>query len=149
VSYEVVQVEHERNFSILDNSAARNPRLSLAARGLLWTLRSLPPGARTDSTSIAESCETKRDGTRTAFDLLEREGYVRRERVQGTDGKWRSTLKVSELPILDVSAGHTGDGFSGAGKTDAGESGAKDSKDGSVRINTPPTPPKGGMVSIA
>jgi hypothetical protein len=82
VSYEVVQVEHERNFSILDNSAARNPRLSLAARGLLWTLRSLPPGARTDSTSIAESCETKRDGTRTAFDLLEREGYVRRERVQ-------------------------------------------------------------------
>lgn len=92
------KVPKTRNFTQLENAALRDMTLSFRATGLLAYLMSLPDGAPIDSTTLTQRKQEGRDAIRTAYRELESAGYVRREKVQGTDGLWSTVTYVSEQP---------------------------------------------------
>ncbi|MEV5415140.1 hypothetical protein [Streptomyces albogriseolus] len=98
------RTQHTSNFTVLPNSIVRHPRLSLAARGLLGHLLSLPDGARETVQSIAEKVSEGRIAVRKAMAQLEAEGYVRRVRHQDPEtGTWSTEVTVSDAPMTGES----------------------------------------------
>jgi hypothetical protein len=93
-----------RNYTQIENDLIRDSRLSHRATGLIIYLLSLPDGARIDSNTIARRKQERRDAVRTAYRELEAAGYVKRERAQGTDGRWRTVIHVFESPETDFQA---------------------------------------------
>lgn len=82
------------HFTILPNQVLRDHRLSWKARGLLAYLLSMPDMWRTNSSHLAKAGPDGREAVRTALAELEQAGYLRRERRQGTDGRWTTTTYV-------------------------------------------------------
>ncbi|MFD4757862.1 helix-turn-helix domain-containing protein [Streptomyces sp. NPDC058439] len=100
----IKRTQHATNFTVLPNSILRHPRLSLAARGLLGHMLSLPDGARETVQSIAEKVSEGRITVRKAMAQLEAEGYVRRVRRQDPEtGTWSTEVTVSDVPLTDES----------------------------------------------
>ncbi len=77
------KVVSEKPFTILDNAALRDSKLSLKARGLLCTCMSLPPDWSFSIRGLASLCREGRDAIATALNELEAAGYLRRNRIQG------------------------------------------------------------------
>ncbi|WP_225075208.1 helix-turn-helix domain-containing protein [Streptomyces sp. CoT10] len=100
----IQHTRHASHFTVMPNSILRHPRLSLAARGLLGHLLSLPDGARETVQSIAEKVSEGRITVRKAMAQLEAEGYVRRVRHQDPEtGTWSTEVTVSDVPMTDQS----------------------------------------------
>lgn len=127
----------KRGFTVLDNDALRDARLTFRARGLLAFLLSQEPGYRVNSTDLSSVGGEGRDAIRAALSELEQYRYLVREKVRKSDGTTATESTVYEEPpapgkptpgnpslvppaLLDETAGHTS-----AWKTDAGFSGAK------------------------
>lgn len=90
---------HERAFVVVPNEAARNKKLSLAARGLHVTLLSLPDGTKVTVESVTDRVEEGRRAVAKAFQQLEDAGYLRRDRFQSPDsGLWCTETHISDLP---------------------------------------------------
>jgi hypothetical protein len=90
---------HDRAFVVVPNQAARHKKLSLAARGLLVTLLSLPDEAKATIETITDDVEEGRQAVAKAFRQLEAAGYLRRERYQNPEtGRWCTEMHVSDLP---------------------------------------------------
>ena len=90
---------HDRAFVVVPNQAARHKKLSLAARGLLVTLLSLPDEAKATIETITDDVEEGRQAVSKAFRQLEAAGYLRRERYQNPEtGRWCTETHVSDLP---------------------------------------------------
>jgi len=111
----ILRHRHPNRFTVLPNDAIRNPALSFRAVGVLAHLLSLPDGAKVDSATLATAHREGRDAVRSAYRELEAHGYYRREVLRLADGTLRTEVVVSSTPMADEDAGHTGDGFSGAG----------------------------------
>lgn len=127
----IIRVErHDRNFTIIDNAAIRDPRLSMRARGILVTLLSLPPETPVNSKAL-ETGREKRDAIQTAMRELAAAGYLRRVRHQDPTGRWRTENIISEAPEPDNPVSvqtnvFNGSGAStGTGSTEVGSSGSK------------------------
>lgn len=90
------KVLKDKPFTVLDNEALRDPRLSLKARGLLCTCMSLPPDWNFSIRGLASVCKEGRDAIAAALTELERAGYLRRNRIQGRseDGTFGGTEYV-------------------------------------------------------
>ena len=90
------KVLKDKPFTILDNEALRDPRLSLKARGLLCTCMSLPPDWNFSIRGLASVCKEGRDAVAAALTELERAGYLRRNRIQdrSEDGTFGGTEYV-------------------------------------------------------
>ena len=90
------KVLKDKPFTVLDNEALRDPRLSLKARGLLCTCMSLPPDWNFSIRGLATVCKEGRDAIAAALTELERAGYLRRNRIQGRgeDGTFGGTEYV-------------------------------------------------------
>lgn len=129
------------NFTTLSNAVINDSRLSFRARGVLMWLLSKPADWRTLSVSIAaQSPREGRDSIRTAMRELEEFGYLTRERVRDTGGRFHIVQTIHEIPVDDTVAPgpeNPGDGSSGAG-----ESGSTQRTGSSPRTdtNTPPNP---------
>ncbi|MEU2854154.1 helix-turn-helix domain-containing protein [Streptomyces syringium] len=101
----VHRTQHTHAFTIVPNSAARHAKLSLAARGLLLTLLSLPDGTRVTVETITEGVEEGRQAVSKAFNALVSAGYLRRERGQDPEtGLWCTQTHVSDLPMDHIPA---------------------------------------------
>ncbi len=78
----------KNNFSILDNEAPNNEKLSYQARGILWYLLTKPDGWQVKMKDIENrSKKNGRDGVRSAFKELMEEGYALRDRYHDETGK--------------------------------------------------------------
>lgn len=103
----------DHGFLILRNETARDCRLSFRASGLLAHVLSLPDNAGTSAAELAEKRPEGREAIKTAFAELERHGYAVVTRQQDARGRWSTTRTVYDVP--QIAAGHTEDGFLGAG----------------------------------
>ncbi|MFF7965998.1 helix-turn-helix domain-containing protein [Streptomyces sp. NPDC007903] len=98
------RTQHTTGFTVLPNAVLRHPRLSLAARGLLGHLLSLPNGSRETVQTIAEKVAEGRITVRKAMAQLEAAGYVRRVRHQDPEsGTWATEVTVSDVPMTEDS----------------------------------------------
>ncbi|MBM4525200.1 replication protein [Rhodococcus hoagii] len=129
------------NFTVLSNAVINDARLSFRARGVLMWLLSKPADWRTRSIAIAaQSPREGRDSIRTAMRELEEFGYLTRERVRDSDGRFRIVQTIHEIPA-DSSAAPEPE-IPDTGSTDAGQPGATQRTGSSPRTdtNTPPNP---------
>ena len=93
----IIRVKHHaRDFTIIANATLRDPALSLRARGLIAYLLSLPPDTPINSVTISDQVAEGRNAVRTALKELETAGYLRRERIQGERGRWRTECCLYE-----------------------------------------------------
>ncbi|PQP24184.1 helix-turn-helix domain-containing protein [Rhodococcus opacus] len=90
----------QRDFTILDNAALCDERLSFRARGVLAFILSKPDGWRTNSESLARVAKEGRDAIRSALRELKEAGYIVYEKIQdAVTGRWSTVSTVYEQPV--------------------------------------------------
>jgi hypothetical protein len=109
-------------FVQISNTAARDQRLSLRARGVLVFVLSLPPEQHFTAKWLESRVPEGREAVRTALRELEAHGYLRRQRRHAADGRWAWEQVISDAPIAaDEGASAPGDGNPYDGKPPDGE----------------------------
>mgnify|MGYP001186071022 FL=1 len=99
----IIPVIHDRDFTIIDNAAIRDRRISFKARGLLHVMLSLPPNWRVSADRLARQysdCDG-RSAVLAGMKELELHHYIRRVRRRGADGQVRTDTYVYESPSLN------------------------------------------------
>lgn len=112
-----IRVERRQRFTTVSRKLVNDNRLSFRALGLLVWLLDKPDDWRVNSTQIANQCVEGRDAVRSAMAELERCGYLTRQRIQGSKGRWCTEVVVREVPPTDdgiPGVGQPGVGFPGA-----------------------------------
>jgi hypothetical protein len=121
--------KYERGFTIVDNQLLQNVQeLSLRAIGTGAYLWSQPEGAPINARLIAEKVKEGRDAVRAALNELAAAGYIKRDRVRLQAGRFVTHVTLCDRPVFKT-AGHTEDGFPGAGQPGAGQPGPQTVKD--------------------
>lgn len=81
-----------RGFTVLPNTPARDPRLSLSAKGLFWVMSSLPDDWQFTINGLAAVAGnghgTGRDAISAGLKMLEDAGYLLREQRHDENGKF-------------------------------------------------------------
>lgn len=100
----IFRSKHRHNFTLVENAAIRDPRLSLRATGLLAFLLSYP-----DQTSFSREAvrRMKPDGVRgirSALIELGQAGYLVHEYERDKWGRWRTQTFIYETPQTDGEA---------------------------------------------
>lgn len=128
-------------FTVLPNTPARDPRLSLAAKGLFWLMSSLPDDWNFTIHGLAEvagNCHgTGRDAIHTALEMLEAAGYLLREQRHDENGKFEGNTYV----LYDESTSPL-TGFPSTGKPSTENPSPDPTKERVIYI--PPKAPQGG-----
>lgn len=76
------------NYTVLSNHHLRDTRLSLKAKGLLSLMLSLPVDWDFSAKGLAAHCHEGRDSVESGLKELEAEGYLVRERIRSSDGRF-------------------------------------------------------------
>lgn len=88
-------------FAMIANEALEDGSLTWRARGVLAYLLSRPEGWSTSAERLAAMSpkgKEGRDSMRAVLNELEAAGYVRREKIQDSRGRWSTTLVVYDYP---------------------------------------------------
>lgn len=117
----IIRVARRRRFTVIDQRAVNDGRLSFRARGILAWLLDKPDDWQCNSKTLTQAGREGRDAVLAALRELEVAGYLRRDRAHDERGRWLSTTTVYEQPVDNQS---TGDGFPGPGSPGVGEPGA-------------------------
>jgi hypothetical protein len=91
---------HARDFTVLPNRVLRDNTLSLAARGLLAYLISLPDGTQNDVRSLAHKLKEGRMAVSRALNELKDAGYYFVVRERGEDGRFVVENHIHDTPQL-------------------------------------------------
>ena len=98
----VIRVQKTKNYTVMANYHLRDKRLSFKAKGLMSFMLSLPDRWDYSITGLSMFGTDKIDSVRSALKELEKQGYVRAERVRDNKGMLRGTeYTVMEKPILE------------------------------------------------
>ena len=98
----VIRVQKTKNYTVMANYHLRDKRLSFKAKGLMSFMLSLPEKWDYSITGLSMFGTDKIDSVRNALKELEKQGYVRVERVRDNKGMLRGTeYTVMEKPILE------------------------------------------------
>jgi len=155
-----------RDFTIIRNSALKDPNLSLKAKGLLTLMLSYSDDWEYHLNHLVTLSTDGRDSLRSAVRELVKAGYVAREQQKDSSKRFgKAVYVVSDIPNLkkeeddkkaDVDGvravdgfsgdGISGDGFSGDGKPDTNKTNLKEDQ---KKEKQPPPPPQGGSVAQA
>ena len=76
----------DRNFTIIQNEILRSDKLSWKAKGLYCTLMSLPENWRIVKGQLKSFSNEGKDGTATAFNELEKNGFIAKEVTKDEGG---------------------------------------------------------------
>lgn len=95
----ILRKKKSDRFTMIDNAALRDTRLSLKATGALVTLLSLPDGANVSADLLAKIHTDGRKAAQAALRELTEAGYYRVERRQGAGGRWATFATVTEQPF--------------------------------------------------
>ncbi|MDF3309728.1 replication protein [Rhodococcus sp. T2V] len=88
------------HFTILDNAALNDERLSFRARGVLAYILSKPADWRTTSASLARVAKEGRDAIRAAINELKDAGYIVYEKIRdAATGRISTICTVYEVPV--------------------------------------------------
>ena len=88
------------HFTILDNAALNDDRLSFRARGVLAYILSKPADWRTTSVALARVAKEGRDAIRAALNELKEAGYVVYEKIRdAATGRIATICTVYEVPV--------------------------------------------------
>jgi hypothetical protein len=102
----IIKHKHKGRFVIVPNGIFRDPRLSMAAKGLLAYLLSLPPDWEVRHDQLQRELGIGRKLLERAFKELVAAGYVIRDELQGRDERNRFTTLnyiVSDIPSRAIS----------------------------------------------
>ncbi len=96
----VLKNKTQGNFTIVSQNIMRDRNLSIAERGMLITLLSLPDNWHLTIKGLCEILPDGKDKIGSTLNSLIEKGYVTREQSRGENGKFDSTdLEVHETPI--------------------------------------------------
>lgn len=97
----VIRVHKTKNYTVMANYHLRDKNLSFKAKGLMSFMLSLPDKWDYSITGLSMFGTDKIDSVRSALKELEKQGYVRAERVRDNKGMLRGTeYTVMEKPIM-------------------------------------------------
>ena len=97
----VCRVERTGDYTTMSNHHLRNKELSLKGKGLLSLMLSLPDEWDYTVRGLTYICKDGEDCIRATIRELERAGYVKRERVRDSAGRFASTeYVIHEHPIV-------------------------------------------------
>jgi hypothetical protein len=102
----IVRVEHKTSYTVIDNTAINDDRLSFRAVGLLAYLLSRPDGWHVDYRSLSTTHSDGESSTRAALKELEEAGYLERRRGRGDDGRVRWEQIVHETSSTPCGGNH-------------------------------------------
>jgi hypothetical protein len=94
----IFRSRHRKNFTLIDNAAIRDSRLSLKATGLLALLLTYPDDTRFSREKIRSLKQDGVRGIRSALVELGRVGYLVHEYERDTKGRWKTITYVYETP---------------------------------------------------
>lgn len=97
-----LRVERRQRFTIVDNSALEDERLSFKAVGLLAFLLSKPDGWTISYRQLASVRSDGEHSVRAGLSELEAAGYLTRRRIRLEDGtvRWESVIRESSASAL-------------------------------------------------
>lgn len=84
----------QQNFTMISNSVLRDENLSMKDRGVFCTLCSLPDGWDFSIAGLSTLVSDGVDAIRKCIVNLEEQGYIRRTKTRGKDGKFISEIEV-------------------------------------------------------
>lgn len=88
---DIIRVDRNKNYTVMGNYHLRDKNLSNKARGLLSTVLSLPPEWDYTVRGLVAICKDGVESITSQLKELERYGYLTRNQVHGTDGKFSRT----------------------------------------------------------
>lgn len=97
---------HDRNFTIIENSTIRDPRLSFKATGILCYLLSKPDGWQVNNRELAQNKKDGREAVMSGLRELEELGYLERFKERQADGTFVNVSVVREIPTVRQDAGN-------------------------------------------
>ncbi len=101
----MIRSEDKKNFTWVHNTFIRDRRLSMAERGLLLTMMSMPENWSFSVTGLYGMVADGRDRVRSTVKALEDHGYLRREQKCDENGLFNDVLYTfSDEPVFDYSA---------------------------------------------
>lgn len=95
----VLRHAERRHWTVVDNAALDDPRLSLRDRGLLVTMLRKPDGWKFSSDRLAKELRDGRDAILASMKVLAECGYLRTTSLRGDSGKFTKVTDVSETSV--------------------------------------------------
>ena len=83
-----IRVEKNKNYSVMSNTPLQDKNLSLKAKGLLALVFTLPEDWEYSINGVCKIVKESKAAVMTAFDELEKFGYLKRERNRAKGGKF-------------------------------------------------------------
>lgn len=94
-----IREKKDRDFTVIDNTCLKDPRLSWKAKGLFCYILSLPEDWQIHLSEIENHATDGRDSLRTAVKELKDLGYLQAQQLKNPDGTFSATLfKIIEKP---------------------------------------------------
>jgi len=105
----VFRIEKNKNYTVLSNHHLRDTHLSLAAKGLLTIMLSLPDGWDYTERGLAKITGTGQSALRSCLKQLEDNHYLIRSRIRDENGRLKGTeYVIFEEPQINETADNTG-----------------------------------------
>lgn len=98
MSMPVIRIEKTKNYTVMSNEHLRDPALSLAARGLMSMMLSLPDDWDYSIAGLVTQCNEGQKVVRRCLSEMEKAGYLTRERINADGGRFTYEYTLTECP---------------------------------------------------
>ncbi len=94
----ILKNKTQKDFTAISNLILRDKSLTMKERGVLCTICSLPDGWDFSLTGLSAIVPDGIDSIRAAVRSLEKKGYLEREQVRTSEGKYATQVQVNNTP---------------------------------------------------
>lgn len=96
----ILRKAKREHYTVVDNEAVNNTKLSLKAKGLILYLMSKPDGWRIRVTHVAQENKDGKDSIYSALEELREHGFSRTVQVRDGQGRFTTTIEVADFPAF-------------------------------------------------
>ena len=97
----IIRNTNKNRYTVVDNNILKNKQLSLKARGLLVTLLSLPDNWEFSENGLEEIFNDGITTIRSSLKELEKNGYLKRNKLRNEKGQFNCEWNIYETPTLE------------------------------------------------